>query len=148
MCGIVGVLYRRPSGVAVPDVGRSLAALDEAVERLRASAARPDAGDLASIADGLEALDGALRGPLGTMALLGAAGLEDLLGLEQRAATLGSLLADLESALDAGEVFWAGDQLEAGNAVLVRLKDVVWALGRDRTSTARGVADLAENAVG
>ncbi len=30
----------------------------------------------------------------------------------------------------------------------MRLKDVVWALGRDRTSTARGVADLAENAVG
>jgi glucosamine--fructose-6-phosphate aminotransferase (isomerizing) len=45
-------------------------------------------------------------------------------------------------------VIWAGDQLEAGNAVLVRLKDVVWALGRDRTSTARGVAELAQSAVG
>jgi glucosamine--fructose-6-phosphate aminotransferase (isomerizing) len=148
VCGIVGVLYRRPSGVAAPEIGRSLAALDEAVERLRAGAARPDAGELASIADELEALDGALRGPLGTMALLAAAGLEQVLGLEQRAETLGSLLTDLESALDAGEAIWAGDQLEAGNAVLVRLKDVVWALGRDRTSTARGVADLAENAVG
>ncbi len=60
--------------------------------------------DLASIATELETIDGALRGPLGTIALLAAAGLEDVLGLEQRAATLGSLLADLESALDGGEV--------------------------------------------
>jgi len=125
-----------------------MAGLDEAIARLSACAARPDAGDLASIADRLEALDGALRGPLGTLALLASAELADVLALEQRAATLGALLADLEAALDAGEVIWAGDQLEAGNAVLVRLKDVVWALGRDRTSTARGVAELAQSAVG
>ena len=145
MCGIVAVLYRRPSGAA-PDLGRSLPALDEAVERLRAGKARPDAGDLASVAEQLEALDSALRGPLGTTALLAAAGLEDVLRIEQRAATLGSLLADLEAALDGGEAIWAADELEAGNAVLVRLKDVVWALGHDRTSTARGVADLAQGA--
>ncbi|MFP3900801.1 MAG: SIS domain-containing protein [Acidimicrobiia bacterium] len=35
------------------------------------------------------------------------------------------------------------DELERTNAALVRLKDAVWAVGRDRTRTARAVADLA-----
>jgi glutamine---fructose-6-phosphate transaminase (isomerizing) len=145
VCGIVAILYRRTSGAA-PDLERSLPALEVAAERLRANATRPDARDLAAVADELEALDGALRGPRGTTALLAVAGLEDVLRVERKAAMLDSLLVGLESALDGGEARWAGDELEAGNAVLVRLKDVVWALGRERTSTARGVADLAQSA--
>ena len=53
----------------------------------------------------------------------------------------------LEDRLDSGEASWSSDELERGNAVLVRLKDAIWAIGRDRTDTARGIADLAGGAV-
>ncbi|MGO9762942.1 MAG: glucosamine-6-phosphate synthase, partial [Solirubrobacteraceae bacterium] len=147
MCGIVAVLYQRPAGPP-PDLERSLLRLDEAIKRLRASATHLDAGDLVSIATELEALDAELRGPLGMVALLAAPGLAGVLSIEERATTLKSLLVELESALDAGEASWAADELEPGNAVIVRLNDVIWALGRDRTSTARGVAELAQDVTG
>ncbi len=143
MCGIIAVLQQRPPGVA-PDLELSLTQLEEAIERLRIAVARPDAAALARIAEALEAQDAALRGPLGTIALLAAPGLGGVVGVEEKAAILDGLLGDLEAALDTGEESWAADELEAGNAVVVRLKDVVWALGHDRTLTARGVADLAE----
>jgi glucosamine--fructose-6-phosphate aminotransferase (isomerizing) len=130
----------------MPDIERILLELEGLVERLRASAARPRAAELASIAGELEAHDGALRGPLGTVALLAAPALESVVRVEEQAGRLDLLLADLEAALDTGELTWAAEELEAGNAVLVRLKDAVWALGHDRTSTARGVAELAEGA--
>jgi glutamine---fructose-6-phosphate transaminase (isomerizing) len=144
VCGIVAVLYRR-SADPPPDLERSLLHLDEAIQRLQVSATRLDAGDLVSIAGELEALDKVLRGPLGIVALLAAPGLVGVSRVEEKAATLKALLVELEAALDAGEATWAADELEAGNAVMVRLNDVIWALGCDRTSTARGVADLAEN---
>jgi glucosamine--fructose-6-phosphate aminotransferase (isomerizing) len=147
MCGIVGVLYQRPVG-SPPDLERSLLELDAAIARLRLSTSRLDAGELESIAAGLEELDAELRGPLGTVAMLAAPGLAGVTGVEERAATLKSLLVELEAALDAGTVAWAADELEPGNAVIVRLNDVIWALGHDRTSTARGVADLTEHASG
>ncbi len=145
MCGIIAILHRRQSGSA-PDIELSVRALAASIERLRAGAARPDAAALASIAAEIEAQDAGLRGPLGTMALLAKPGLEAVARIEEQAATLESLLGELEAALDAGAVSWAADELEAGNAVIVRLKDAVWALGRDRTATARGVAELAEGA--
>ncbi len=144
MCGIVGVLYQRPAG-SPPDLERTLLELDAAIARLRGGATRLDAGELEQIAAGLEALDAELRGPFGTMALLAASGLAGVIDIEARAATLKSLLVELEAALDAGTLAWAADELERGNAVLVRLGDVIWALGHDRTSTARGVADLTEH---
>jgi glucosamine--fructose-6-phosphate aminotransferase (isomerizing) len=145
MCGIVGVLYQRPTG-SPADLERSLLELDAAIARMRAVAADLDAGELESIAAALEALDAELRGPLGTAALLAAPDLASVVGVEQRAAALRTLLVELEAALDAGTAAWAADELERGNAVLVRLNDAIWALGRDRTSTARGVAELAEHA--
>jgi len=144
VCGIVAVLYRRPVDPP-PDLERGLLHLDAAIQRLRASATHLDAGDLASIAGELEELDGVLRGPLGVEALLAAPELAGVSRVEEKAATLKALLVELEAALDAGEATWAAEELEAGNAVMVRLNDVIWALGCDRTSTARGVADLAEN---
>jgi glutamine---fructose-6-phosphate transaminase (isomerizing) len=144
VCGIVAVLYKRPGGAA-PALERILAALEDALRRLRAAARQPDPGELASIAAGLEQLDSELRGPLGVAALLDAPGLAHVAAVEQQAGALDAVLAQLESALDSGELSWAPEQLEAGNAVMVRLQDVVWALGHDRTSTARGVADLAQH---
>ncbi len=145
MCGIIAVLPQRPPGVA-PDLERSLSALEEAIEQLHIAAARPDATALATIAEALEAQDAALRGPLGTIALLAAPELAGVVGVEEKAAILDGLLGDLEAALDGGQARWAAGELEVGNAVVVRLKDVVWALGHDRTSTARGVAEVADSA--
>ena len=147
MCGIIAILHRRQPG-AVPDIERILRELDETVERLRAGATQPDAAELASIAAEIEAQDASLRGPLGTMALVAMPGLEAAVRIEAQAATLESLLRELESALDDGTASWAPDELEAGNAVIVRLKDAVWALGHDRTATARGVAELAQGDAG
>jgi glucosamine--fructose-6-phosphate aminotransferase (isomerizing) len=145
VCGIVAVLYKRPGGAA-PQLERVLPALDGTLERLRAGAKRLDSGALASIADELEALDGELRGPLGVAALLAAPDLAHVASVEAKAGALEAVLHGLESALDSGELSWAPGELEAGNAVMVRLQDVVWALGHDRTSSARGVADLAQHA--
>ncbi|HTA12283.1 MAG TPA: SIS domain-containing protein [Solirubrobacteraceae bacterium] len=144
MCGIVAVLYKRPGGAA-PELERILPALDETLRRLRAGAKQLDSGELASIAAELETLDSQLRGPLGVAALLAAPALDHVGGVEAKARALTAELQQLETALDSGELSWADEELEAGNAVMVRLQDVVWALGHDRTSTARGVADLAEH---
>lgn len=142
MCGIIAVLAQRPSRPA-PDLERSLGRLERALAALRAD--RLDVAGLTAIADELQELDGELRGPLGATALLAEAALAGVSALEQRAGTLEALLTDLEAAMDAGERHWAAGELERGNAVLVRLKDLVWSLGRDRTSAARGIADLMAN---
>jgi len=145
MCGIIAVLARRPSGTE-PDIERSLSRLQEAFGRLRAGVERLDAAGLSAVADELQELDGELRGPLGALALLRAPELADVVRLEQQVGLLDSLLVEVERALDAGERSWAADELEQGNAVIVRLKDLVWALGRDRTATARGIAGLMDGA--
>jgi len=141
MCGIIGVLYEPPSQPA-PDLGRIVLQLEQTAPRLRDCAARLDAGELAAIADELAALDAELRGPLGAIALLGAPAQADVERLERSARSLEALLAQAEAALDCGQASWAPGELEAGNAALVRLRDVVWALGRERTGTARGIAGL------
>lgn len=139
MCGIIAVLAQRPSRPA-PDLERSLGRLTEALGALRAE--RLDVARLTAIADELEALDGELRGPLGAITLLEGPALAGVTALEERAGMLDALLTDLEAAMDEGERHWAAGELERGNAVLVRLKDLVWSLGRDRTSAARGIAEL------
>jgi glucosamine--fructose-6-phosphate aminotransferase (isomerizing) len=144
VCGIVAVLYKRPGGTA-PQLERVLPALEDTLRRLRGAAQQLDSGALASIAAELETLDAELRGPLGVSALLAAPALAHVTGVEAQAGALKAVLHELESSLDSGELSWAPGELEAGNAVMVRLQDVVWALGHDRTSTARGVADLAQH---
>lgn len=142
MCGIIAVLQQRPTRPA-PDLGRVLDQLNDAEARLRATGVERDLSELTAIADKLEALDAELRGPVGTAALLSAPGLAGAADIAARAAILDSSLRHLESSLDEGDASWSSDELEAGNAVVVRLKDAIWAIGRDRPETARGVADLA-----
>ncbi|MGH2943033.1 MAG: SIS domain-containing protein, partial [Solirubrobacteraceae bacterium] len=142
MCGIIAVLQQRPSRPA-PDLDRVLRRLDDAVTRLRAIDLERDLAALTAIADELEALDGELRGPPGAAALLSAPELAGAAAVEVRAAALERILRHLEHSLDCGTVSWSSAELEAGNAVLLRCKDVIWALGRDRPGTARGIADLA-----
>ncbi|MGH9078407.1 MAG: hypothetical protein ACRDY0_13330, partial [Acidimicrobiales bacterium] len=157
MCGIVAVI-RRPSGRAVPDLGEVLAALDGAAEVLAGPAGAGLARRMAEVADRLEAVDGLLRGSAGLACLLagggnnipGAAGLDPTGGhrhravgeVDARAGSLTARVAAIEVGLDEGVVAVAPELLELTNAALVRLKDVVWAISRDRLGMARRVADL------
>jgi glucosamine--fructose-6-phosphate aminotransferase (isomerizing) len=141
VCGIVAVLQQRPSRDA-PVLEDVLRRLDEAVARARAADVQ-NVSELTVIAEALEAIDAELRGPAGTTALLAPAVIDGPAEVESRAKEIDAVLKTLEATLDAGDASWPSGQLEAGNAVLVRLKDAVWAIGRDRPDTTRGIADLA-----
>ena len=67
--------------------------------------------------------------------------------IDRRSEALEAGVARIEHALDADAVDGVSD-VEGLNAVLVALKDVVWALRIDRLGTARAVADLAGPAPG
>ena len=140
MCGIIAVLRRRSTRDA-PDLGDLEAHLAEAVTRFDAipTSADPiaDASEVAAI---LESVDRALSGIPGLGALLG-----DRLALaalehraEDLARTLARVDAEVEAVLGAGLV----DDVESLNAALVRSKDALWAIRRDRLRSARAVDDL------
>lgn len=139
MCGIVAVLQKQPSREA-PSLDRVLRLLDDAFARIWAPGLR-NVAELTAIAASLEAIDAELRGPVGALTLL-SSGLAGARQVEARAAAIDPMLRRLEASLDAGDSSWPADEMEAGNAVLVRLKDVVWAIGRDRPESARGIVDL------
>ncbi len=135
MCGIVGVV-RRPSR-REPPVGTELvAALDAALAALVPTAT---VEAVAAAADRIAAVDRDLRGVPGVRALLGDRAAAVAVG--DRVERLTAALAAVEQTLDAGEV--RGDLLEAYDRELVRARDVVWAVGRDRLRAARAVGDLA-----
>ena len=143
MCGIVAVV-RRPSGRAVPDASSLAAGLEEALGFLD----HADLASLAAAAERIEAVDAELRGTPGVRCLLGDR--VGLVAIEHHAGALQIAIDRLEADLDAGAFtggagapgvapgFW-----EAVNAALVRLRDAVWAVARDRLRTAAAVADLA-----
>ena len=141
MCGIIGVV-RRPGRRVSPS-------LDDLAARLRAArddldlAGRGLAVDtLTRAAEHVEHVDGALRGTPGVRALLrhGTAATE----LGALAADASRRLDSIERALDRGDVSaGASGSLEQLNAAIVRCKDALWAVARDRLRTARAVAELA-----
>jgi glutamine---fructose-6-phosphate transaminase (isomerizing) len=141
MCGIVAVL-RRSSGRMPPDGAHLLAELDQAVATL--SDAGLDA--LAPVAERIAGVDALLRGSPGVRALLADRALA--VGVEHHVDQLQLALERVEAALDAGAEDVTTVELETVNAALVRCKDAVWAVGRDRLRTARAVADLCGSDVG
>src|SRR5262245_42964142 len=137
MCGIVGVV-RRPSRREPPLGGSVVAELDGSLAALGAA----DAVDLASLvraAELVEGVDRLLRGVPGVLTLLGDRAAA--VAIEDRARQLGERLAVIELELDVHGV--PADELEARNETLVRTKDALWAVQRDRLRTARAVGDLA-----
>ncbi|MGH9042752.1 MAG: SIS domain-containing protein, partial [Acidimicrobiia bacterium] len=135
MCGITAVLARR-STIPTPDAGLLVAGVDAALAALD-----PSVRDVAGAADRLGAVDQALRGVAGVRALLGDPGLAP--ALESRLADAAGIMAAIEADLDHGNRPLPGPGVEAANAALVRLKDAVWAIQRDRIPAARGIAGLA-----
>ncbi len=140
MCGIVGVVRRRATR-AVPDPAALVERLTVALARLE----HPDAAlveRLVGAAVEVGAVDLELRGVPGLRALLGDPQATLLIG--DRVEQLTDRLDLLEAELDGGVgATLAPSELEQVNAALVRARDAVWAVGRDRLRTAREVGALA-----
>ncbi|MGI9119251.1 MAG: SIS domain-containing protein [Acidimicrobiales bacterium] len=138
MCGIIAVV-RRPSRRSPPapsDIRTGLARAEAGLaDQGRATVALEEA------AAELEGLDRALRGSAGMACLLAHADLAaDLAAVAER---LDAETQRLDHEVDRTAPALSGWALESRNAALLRLKDAVWALGRDRLGAARGVAELA-----
>jgi len=138
MCGIIGVVRRRATRVP-PELAPLVAELEQAIGRLDAWAG--DVGELLSVAATTEGVDRALRGVPGVRALLDDA--TATLELESRTDRLTEVLDAIERQLDAGTFGIQGAAVEAVNAALLRAKDAIWAVRKDRLRTARAVGELA-----
>jgi glucosamine--fructose-6-phosphate aminotransferase (isomerizing) len=143
MCGIVAVL-RRPATRAVPDLRGLLESLLGATAELSA-AGFDDVERIASAAATVELVDAALRGVPGVKALCGdPAGAE---ALRDELSTQRDVLADLEARLDTDGASIGADRLETLNAALIRIKDALWSVERDRLRTASAVTALGAGAL-
>ncbi len=143
MCGIVGVVRRR-STRPVPDAAALVGSLDGALTALvgAESADATLADTLVAAAVLVEGVDRELRGVPGVRALFADA--QAALVIADRVEQLTGRLDALEAELDDGlGATLAVGVLEQVNAALVRVRDAVWAVGRDRLRTAREVALLA-----
>src|SRR5438105_565307 len=145
MCGIIAVVSR-PTGRSELDPAWVMARFDAALAALPVDGAPGLVPALVAGAQALEEVDAALRGTAGVRALLDAPSL---------AAGIGTVVADvdrrvegLERWADSGRCPLVGPELEAFNGALVRIRDVAWALARDRLRTAEAVADLAGGSAG
>ena len=109
------------------------------------------AAALADAAAEVESVDARLRGTPGVRALLADRSLG--VAIEHQVELLELALATIDVELDsrllaASTEGLSTGELEAINAALVRTRDAVWAVGRDRLRTARAVADLAGTELG
>jgi glucosamine--fructose-6-phosphate aminotransferase (isomerizing) len=139
MCGIVGVVRRRATR-PVPDAAGLVHDLDRALASFDGDG--PLAPRLHDVAATVETVDTALRGVPGVRALLGDP--QAALLVADRIEVLTDRLDTLECDLDDGlGSALAPETLEEVNAALVRARDAVWAVGRDRLRAAREVAALA-----
>jgi glutamine---fructose-6-phosphate transaminase (isomerizing) len=138
MCGIIAVV-RRPAGRPPPASAELLDLLDPVAGLLESQPTAAVADDLRAAADRVVAADRLLRGVPGVRALVTDPSLAAT--IEHLAAAFGERIRTIEATLDA-DVARMEVELESINHELVRLKDAVWALARDRVSTARAVDDL------
>jgi glutamine---fructose-6-phosphate transaminase (isomerizing) len=140
MCGIIAVLSR-PATRPAPDPSW----LTERVATAAGLVPAPDAGDLvAGFGDAsaiLEEVDSALRGVPGVRAMVEHPTVVD--ALRAGLAIVDDEIATLEGWADSGACHLSGQELEAFNEGVIRLKDASWAIGRDRLRTADAVVDLA-----
>ena len=139
MCGIIAVVSR-PSRRTPPEVSSLLSPLEQAFAALQGVDAAGAAEASVLAAGFVASVDDLLHGVAGIIALLDS-GLAD--AVDRSTAAVERAAAALEAVVDAAGPALAGPQLEASSAGLLRLRDVTWAIRRDRLRTARAVADLA-----
>ena len=145
MCGIIAIARRRSEREPEP-VEPQLERLEQAGGHL--SSTEGSLRDrLEAAAAQLEVVDEALRGVPGVRTLLGSA--EGAAAIDRLVTTLTAAAERIEAELDdsqaaarAGVTAEDRDELEATNAALIRCKDALWAIGRDRLRAAERVASL------
>jgi glucosamine--fructose-6-phosphate aminotransferase (isomerizing) len=132
MCGIIGIVSRPPT--------RPTPAAADLIDQLdRAHGARPD---VVSMASQVRAVDDALHGLPGVMAL--AYQVDVRAALNARLDLLDAFVAEAEAEADLDESSAPGaDELERANAELIALKDAIWSIRSDRFRTATEVESLA-----
>lgn len=138
MCGIIAVV-RRPSMRVVPTRDDVLGLVVGAAAELHGVALEAADGPLIAVADRIETADRLLRGTPGVRALISDRALSD--GLRRELVDVNALLDNLEEQLDAKATVDSLD-LEGVNASLIRVRDAVWAIERDRLRAAEVVVDL------
>ncbi|MCR9244268.1 MAG: SIS domain-containing protein [bacterium] len=138
MCGIIAVL-RRKSRREPPTTASLTQAVTEAEGIL--AAATLDAAGLDAAATTLSALDRELQGAPGLWSLLQDADLRA--DLRTRLGVLQDRVLAHESSLDDAAAIGNDASVELHNAALVRLKDALWAVLRDRLRHAEAVQNLA-----
>jgi glutamine---fructose-6-phosphate transaminase (isomerizing) len=131
MCGIIGVVSRPPTR-PTPRAENLLGGLDAAIESIPA---------ISQVIESVREVDVALRGLPGVFALSGQ--IELVAALTTRLDVLGEFARARESELDENSAELAADDLEAANAELIELSDVLWAIRNDRFRTTREVEALA-----
>ncbi len=141
VCGIVAVVHR-PSDAEAPSPAAIVALLGRAEQALaQVTDVITDEARLAEASEALGRCDRALRGPAGVRRLLGD---PDLVAtIDRVTGALGGRLGALDDDLDGRGRGLPTEARERLTAALDAVKDPVWALGRDRLGTARGVAALA-----
>lgn len=138
MCGIIAVVRRRS--------GRAPTSLAELRERTVAAAealgdpTSPPIERLDTAAEHLHEVDRALRGVPGILSMVRDP--EGCTALGHTVAELERTLEVVEADLDTTGAVTASDELERTNAALVRCRDGLWAIGRDRLRAAREVRAL------
>jgi glucosamine--fructose-6-phosphate aminotransferase (isomerizing) len=139
MCGIIAVL---PAGAAPAPVDFSGGAAAVLAAAAAVTAARDDrlAPALAALQDGLAALDGSVRGPAATAALL--RDRSALAELERAADAADEAAGMAERELGRVAASWPGARLEATQALLLAVRDLCWQLRDDRLGWVRGVDGL------
>ncbi len=138
MCGIIAVV-RRPSLRTAPTRAEVMALVDGAAAELDGVELAAADAPLIAVGDRLETADRLLRGTPGVRAMLADPSLGDSLRNELGAVNV--ILDRLEEQLDAQATVESLD-LETVNASVVRVRDAVWAIERDRLRAAAVVADL------
>ena len=140
MCGIIAVVRRPPTREPVP-VGPVLEALDAARPLFDPGADRRRSR-LEDAATSLEEVDRTLRGVPGLLTLVRDPSAAS--GISARVDALTAAAATVEAVLDQPHQRLVPAELEATNAALIRCKDALWSIGRDRLRAADEVASLAD----
>jgi glutamine---fructose-6-phosphate transaminase (isomerizing) len=139
MCGIIAIA-RRPGQRAATDPESVRRSMDAAAAAVAGLTGQVTAAALTAVAEPLEAADALLHGPAGITALLEVAGLADEVAAQSR--KIAGVLDVLETQLDEGDLE-PREGFEAVNAAVIRVKDALWAVERDRLGAAEVVAELA-----
>ena len=129
MCGIIGVLSRRPTR-PVPGRDELVQLLDEALTRR---------ADVATLTDKVAVVDDLLRGVRGVAALADQS--EVVASIVARLDQLDAVADEFDASLEAGG--HAPETVELLSAQSLALRDVLWAVRHDRLRTAREVGALA-----